>query len=217
MTTKNETVLLLHGLGRTALSMWPLARALEAAGYQTVRWQYNSVRGGLPAIAARLKARLPELAHVNKLHAVGHSMGGLLLRSILADSTLPLGRLVLLGVPNLGAKIIDQHGWLFNRSFCPTSINDMRCNSTYIQTLPLPAMEIGVVSGVEKFNAVNPASWLNKWSLGDAPHDGTVELSSARGVAAADYIEVPVNHSFLPTSRRVAPAVVRFIETGKFT
>lgn len=216
MTQKNETVLLLHGLGRTRLSMRPLARALEAAGYQTACWQYNSVRGSIPAIAERIKARLPELGSPHKLHGIGHSMGGLLLRSILSTTDLPLGRLVLVGTPSAGAGIIEHHQWLFGRSFVPPALSDMRPGSVYLNALPLPDMEIGVVAGVERFNPVNPASWLNRWSLGDVPHDGTVELSSVKLMRMADYFEVPVNHSFLPTNRRVIPAVVRFIETGKF-
>src|SRR5690606_929213 len=38
-----ELVVLVHGLGRTSLSMWPLARALEREGFEVLNWGYSSL------------------------------------------------------------------------------------------------------------------------------------------------------------------------------
>jgi triacylglycerol lipase len=208
-----KTVLLLHGLFRSPLSMWPMARAFKAKGYKVHNWGYSSF-ASLAEIAAKLEERLPELEQSEKVHGIGHSMGGLLLRYLFSRTQMPLGRLVLMGTPNIGARIVAHHDWLFRHEPLPQCIRDMSPESDVMKSWPIPACEIGVIAGVEKFNPINPASWLNRRTLGDVPHDGTVELSSAKLPEMADFLEIKANHSFLPTNRKVIRACLRFTDGG---
>src|SRR4051794_34762713 len=56
MTTPDtrELVVLAHGMGRTPVSMWWLARSLEARGYRVLNWGYSSYRHPVEALGARL-------------------------------------------------------------------------------------------------------------------------------------------------------------------
>lgn len=214
----DELVIVLHGLGRTPFSMYRVSRALRAEGYEVADWGYVSVKGTMHEQLARLRQRFAKVNGCKKVHGVGHSLGGLMLRGLFSQSHLPLGRLVMLGTPNSGASMVNRHGWLFNKG--PLNrpiIHDLAAGSAAIAALPVPEMEIGVIAGVEKFHPLNPVAWINRSIFGDAPHDGTVEVSSARLPKMTDYMEVPANHSFIPLNRKAVKAAVNFINTGKFT
>ena len=88
-----ETVLLLHGLARGPLSMWPLARALRREGYDAINVAYPTRRLDLAGLVAFVRARLaaiePAPGSSITLHSVGHSLGGLVLLGVLLDPPPP--------------------------------------------------------------------------------------------------------------------------------
>lgn len=79
-TDESDTcVILLHGLGRTPLSMVPLQIALELAGYRTVNQGYPSRGESIEALAAAHVAEaLTKCASPPDVpvHFVAHSLGG---------------------------------------------------------------------------------------------------------------------------------------------
>ena len=124
-----DRVVLLHGMGRTWRSMSPIARACERAGFETLNVGYPGTRWRLPAIVDLVRARLAAVngshAQANRgvpetgprLHFVGHSLGCIVIRSIVAqDRPERLGRIVLMTPPNRGARLADRAlpwlGWL---------------------------------------------------------------------------------------------------------
>lgn len=218
MSASQEIVILLHGLANAPLTMWRQARAFREAGYATANWGYNTFKGGMLEQLARLEQRLPELKGYKKVHGVGHSMGGLMLRGIFTRhaTELPLGRLVMLGTPNQGAGTVNKHKYLLKGPLNRQIIHDLAEGSEAIGKLGIPKVEIGVIAGVESFNPINPIAWLNRHTFGDIPHDGTVEAHNTKLPGMTDYIELPVNHLALPFNRAVIEASVRFIKTGKF-
>src|SRR5581483_8067521 len=94
--------LLVHGLGRTPVSLFGLAPALRRAGHRTRFFAYSPTFEPLPRIVRRLADRLREMARPGRpVGLVGHSLGGLLLRLALPEvSGLRVHHLVMLGTPN---------------------------------------------------------------------------------------------------------------------
>jgi pimeloyl-ACP methyl ester carboxylesterase len=83
--THDTPVLLVHGYGHNRSGWFLLERTLRAARFSSVHTM-NYVafgREGVPELAARLAARVDEIRRATgaaKVHVVGHSMGGILLR-----------------------------------------------------------------------------------------------------------------------------------------
>ena len=77
-------VLLVHGFGHNRSAWFVLERHLKNAGFTCVQtFNYNPFRHAVPEIAARLKARVELLRAVTgaeKVHLVGHSLGGVVSR-----------------------------------------------------------------------------------------------------------------------------------------
>ncbi len=116
-----ELVVLVHGMGRTSLSMSPLEKALRAEGYTVLNVFYDSYGSSIPEIGRGLKGRIEaegRRAPVQRVHFVGHSLGNIVVRWMLAfdPPATPLGRMVMLAPPNRGAKAADLFAPYFSWS-----------------------------------------------------------------------------------------------------
>ncbi|MCH7885585.1 MAG: alpha/beta fold hydrolase, partial [Planctomycetes bacterium] len=105
--TRPEIVVLLHGLGRSPASMKKLQECLEQAGYGVTNWGYSSTRHRIEEHGQRLHEFLAELDAepvVQRIHIVGHSLGGIVARYALTIKTpAKMGRVVMLAPPNQGS------------------------------------------------------------------------------------------------------------------
>ena len=85
-------LLLVHGLWRTPLSLYPLVRSLRRWGYHPEQFGYAAVAQAYDGIITRLVKRLELLAAAGPYVVIGHSLGSILLTSASSCSRVIPGR-----------------------------------------------------------------------------------------------------------------------------
>jgi pimeloyl-ACP methyl ester carboxylesterase len=220
---EREAVVLLHGLGRSDRSMRPLARRLAAAGFRVENIGYPSLTESPEALVAQLRARIRECcADAPRVHFVTHSLGGILLRAILAGTppteaghdALPgivVGRVVMLAPPNQGSELVDalRQLDLFEWMLGPTAPRLGTGDDSLPKSLPPPTYEVGVIAGNVGINPLGAA-------LLEGANDGTVSVESTRLPGMTDFLVVPHSHPFIMQSETVADQVLEFLRQGHF-
>lgn len=202
-----KDVVLVHGLWVPALVMSPLALMLARAGFRCHRFGYAGRTQPLAKHAGRLAAfarrHAPQGAHY-----VGHSFGGLVvMEALLRDATLAAGRVVLLGTPARGCAAGRQFArsgpgrWLLGAS------EAMWREHAAIWARPEP---LGVIAGTV------PLGLGRAFGRLAGANDGVVRVEETRVDGMAAHLSLPVGHSAMVVSPRVARAVRGFLEMGRF-
>ena len=195
--------LLVHGLGRTPISLFPLAATLRRTGHRTQFFGYSPTLETVPHIVARLASRLRVLAKLNQpVGLIGHSLGGLLSRLAIAEvPELRVRHLVMLGTPNQPPRLAARaRTWLAFR-FLAGDCGRFLAMPARHAVVPLPAVPYTVLAGT--------AGPQGKYSpFGDDANDGIVAVSETL-VRSDDRPELfPVWHSFMMNNtvvrRRIA-------------
>jgi len=204
-------VALLHGLGRSPISMALLARRLERRGWTTASLRYRSTTLTLDQALAQVVEPVARLgAGADAIHLVGHSLGGVLaLLLALRDPPPNLGRIVQIGSPNGGAESAALAARVpgVPRLLGPVlSQLDKRVLSE-----PLPAgLQLGCIAGDL------PLIPIARLAGAREPNDGTVTVRSAIHPEASDSIVLRSSHGLLPFDPRAAQQVDAFLKTGRF-
>ena len=207
-----DKVVLVHGLWRGKSAMWLLAHRLEEAGFEVVRVDYASFTATPEEIVAEVSAQIDACCGTasRPVHFVGHSMGGLAIRSYLVDGRVPRpGRVVLIGSPNSGTPIVDEHGdawWMALAG--PTARALGTGPDSFPNALPEPDYPVGVIAGF----------WAGPFGLdfvaGD--DDGLVPVESTKVPGMTDFVLVDAGHAALRYREEVADQVVAFLRHGRF-
>ena len=205
--------MLIHGLGRGTHAMQFLERQLQKAGFETHNIGYPSRELPPQEIVQLLKRKvLACCSGKSRVHFVGHSLGGLLVRALLADMReINLGRVVILGSPSQGSELVDQlvHNRLFRVLAGPTGSRLGTGKDAWPARLPKPDYELGVIAGTHSINPVG--SWIL-----EGPDDGIVSVKSTRVSGMTGFLLTPADHVLMRYSNEVADAVIRFLRTGSF-
>lgn len=211
----DECVVLLHGLARSSNSMKPIARRLEAEGYQVVNVNYPSRKFIVQALAS---AYVPQgiascrATEATRIHFVTHSLGGILVRHHLQDHTVPdLGRVVMLAPPNQGSEVVDDwkevpgYAWLNGPAGQQLGTDE---HSVPRQLDPV-TYPVGIIAGTRTVNPILSQSLPN-------PDDGKVSVVRTKVRGMTDHIAVPHSHTFIMRSATVQDQIIHFLQHEAF-
>lgn len=208
MFPMQETAVFVHGLYMTGVEFGLLRRRVETTGFSTQRFHYHSLLRSVDENALLLAGFLKGIK-TERLHLVGHSLGGMvILRMFERGLELPPGRVVFMGSPVRGSRAavtLQERGlgFMLGRSG-PTGL-----------TLPHEAAwkaprELGVIAGTHAFS-INPFH-----AQIPAPHDGVVSVEETRISGAKDSIELHLAHTSMLFSSQLAEQVIAFLRQGSF-
>jgi pimeloyl-ACP methyl ester carboxylesterase len=207
---KPEAVVLIHGLWFSGRIMFLLARRLRRRGFVVRAFCYPSVRADLRANAASLASFLDTL-DAETVHLVGHSLGGILIRTLFHyHPEQKPGRLVTLGTPHGGCRVaqhLNRHGFwrrVMGRGVAQLLAGEPR------QWAP-PARETGAICGTRSFGL---GRFLYRGL--PRPNDGLLTVKESAFPAAREHLALPVSHTGMLFSRAVARQVAAFLADGRF-
>ncbi len=210
-----EGVILLHGLARTSGSMTKLETALKRAGYAVVNIDYPSRGDSIDGLSkATIDSALvdPRIKRCTKVHFITHSLGGILVRVYLAQTTVPnLGRVVMLGPPNKGSEVVDRlRSWsLFQKINGPVGQELGTDDKSVPNRLGPVAFELGVIAGDRSIN------WINSRMIA-GPDDGKVSVERTKVDGMKEHIVMHVTHPMMMKNPKVITACLSFLKTGFF-
>lgn len=199
-------VILVHGLWVPALVMTPLAARLQAAGFRCHLFEYPGRDRPLEAHAERL-ARFAQ--DVGPAHFAGHSLGGLVVLDTLERRReVQAGNVLLLGAPvrgNFAGRRLARHGW--GRWFLGASEPLWREGRGAHWTRPEP---LGVLAGTL------PLGLGRLFGPLPGASDGVVRVDETEVAGMRERIVLPVSHSAMLISARVAAQAVSFLGDARF-
>ena len=211
-----ETVLCVHGLGRSRSSMEPMAAFLREAGYRVLSVGYASTRTTVDEQARIVVEILHNGPPLEKVHWVGHSLGCLIARRYEAlarqhEGITPLGRVVMLAPPNQGSRLADRMAGQLGASLLFRVVDgpagqEIVAWDELEPTLATPS-DFGVIAG--RFDPVsNPL--LNE------PSDLVVTVEETKLAGQSDFATVAHSHTLIMRRRDVMTMTRQFLQSGRF-
>ena len=201
---RGEAVVLIHGLWMTGTEMRVLGVRLEEAGFRVRYFRYRSWRGGLAQAAGALR-EFVGATEGERVHLVGHSLGGVVIAKMLEEAPLSRpGRVAMLGTPMGGsaaARIVSRRRagrWLVG-GVIREGIVEHAPKWPGGRELLVVAGDIPLGSGL--------LLGLSK------PHDGVVRVEETL-VEGARTVTVRASHVGLLLSRKVAALLAGHFRAG---
>ena len=210
--TNAASVVLLHGLGRTARAMACLEAPLQQAGYTVHNIAYPSRSKPIPALADGVAQELRQLGLSERpINAVTHSMGGILLRQMAADEQVAIKRAVMFSPPNHGSEVIDHMRKLpgFASVMGPAALQMHTGNDSVPNSLGPVPFDVSIIAGTRSYNPL-----FSRWIAGE--DDGKVSVASARLDGMQAFAALPLNHTRMMCDAQAQQYVLAFLRSGQF-
>ncbi len=205
-STEKQTVVLLHGQGRTRASMMILSMRFRSADFKTTSFTYNQRRDSLNEISDQLIDFIEKKVKTTRYHLIGHSLGNVIIRNTFRKKyPSGLGKIVMLAPPNRPAYLAKRfkrnllYRWLTGDSGQKLSEED------FYKDLPVPSVPFGILAGDKG----------QKLTFSE-PNDGLVAVESTKLEGMNDWLLLHHSHTFIMNCKDTFEHCLRFIQSGRF-
>ncbi len=199
-------VLLIHGLGRTSLSLLSLEWRLQQLGCETEQFGFFAFSESFDRIVRRLRLRLQVLASQGRYGIVAHSLGGLLTRAALGlERIVEPEHIVMLGTPNQPPRLAPYAWRLPPFRWFTGQCGLHLTNPAFFTSLPGVKSAYTIVAG--------SGGPRGPWSpFGNELNDGVVAVSETQLSHRDSIVQLPVEHTFMMHDTRVQRVVAQAFE-----
>lgn len=199
-------VLMVHGLGRTPLSLIRLAAHLRRHQHPPELFGYVPMFERLGAVQTRLRKRLEQFARSESTYAVvGHSLGGILLRAAFIDWPGHLARpahLITLGTPTRVPRLVHRARKLWPYRLLGGEAGQLLADATFLDALNSCALRWTAISGTR--------GWRGRWAPFDGElNDGLLAVSETRSAVASAHVELPAIHTCMMEDAAVRATIIQ--------
>jgi len=210
-----DYVILLHGMGRSALSMKRIEWTLRNDGFRVINISYPSTCFSIPALADGFLDQLIR-EHVcdpkAPVHFVTHSLGGIILRQYLSNHIIEnLDRVVMLAPPNQGSSLVDKlkPWWIYRLLTGPSGQQLGTDQESIPRHLSRTDFDVGIIAGNHSCNPL-----FSRWITG--ADDGKVAVQETRLDGMHDFLVLHHSHTWLPWRNDCIVAIRNFLRDGHF-
>ncbi|MDV2583014.1 esterase/lipase family protein [Alkalibacillus haloalkaliphilus] len=209
-------VILIHGFFRNDKDMHTMANYLQKQGYDCFTPDLPLTFNEFDVIVTLVEDLLEGVVRSGigpdeKVHLVGHSTGGLVIRKLLTDTEYLdyIGRCVLIGTPNRGSQLADLASKV--RGYVDVFRTVRSLSTGYLDNVEFQndtGIEIGAIAGDKSNLAFNP------FIPGD--NDGYIEVDSVYYPGLKDFKVLPYGHRSIHHEEETFKHVDNFFESGQF-
>jgi pimeloyl-ACP methyl ester carboxylesterase len=202
--------LFVHGMGRSPLSALPLLWRLKKHGIAAHSIFYSVTFEKFDSIVGRLRNKILQIANAGDYVLVGHSLGGMLIRSAVAS--LPTGtrlpsRIFLLGSPVRPSRVAQffQRFWIYR--LVTRDCGQLLSSEERMRQIAPSFVPTTSIVGTRGFHG-----WLSPF--GNEPNDCIVSASEVAADWISEEVQVSVTHTYMPSNRRVSEVVIQRLING---
>ncbi|MBC7983898.1 MAG: alpha/beta fold hydrolase [Candidatus Obscuribacterales bacterium] len=206
-----DHIIIVHGLWMTGLELGVLQHRLRTDhGFEASIFSYPSITGTMAEHVASLRS-YAEAQKCERLHFVGHSLGGIVtLKLLVSTDNLPPGRVVCLASPMQGSCAVNGFArWPFARAALGAAICDEVLTSKPRQWDG--RRDVGIIAGSLSIGLGRLFADFQE------PSDGTLLVSETKLEGAKDHIIMPVSHTGIVFSAEATAQIAKFLRDGKFS
>ncbi len=211
---KGDSVVLLHGIGRTKNNMAYIEKHLTKHNYNVINIDYPSRKKTLKELTDIIKPAIEKhnIDKSKKIHFIAHSMGGLVTRSYIKKyHPENLGKVIMLGTPNQGSETADflKDNLLYKNFYGPAGQQLITDQSKLKELNGEIDYPLGIIAGNYSLAPISSIIIPGK-------DDGRVSIERTKIKGMTDHIVIDTNHTFMVVNKEVQQQALYFIEHGKF-
>jgi len=207
---ESAAVVYVHGLWMPGFEGAVLRRRLRTQRcFRTYGYGYHSVQEPMAALIAGLRQLIARI-DAPQVHLLGHSLGGIIVLRFLQRHTMAQpGRVVFLGTPCAGSRVARRFAhWEMGRKMLgPVACEELLQPGCRRWDQP---RELGIIAGTR------PVGLGHLLLTFPDANDGTVAVSETDLPGAKGRLCLPVTHSGMLLSARVAQEAGSFLQHGRF-
>ncbi len=195
-------LVLIHGMGRTPLSMLRLRRRLRRAGHHPILFGYSPTFETLQGATTRLLDLIDRRVDTGRYALIGHSLGTVIIRSALGrlENRMPAA-CFFLAPPMVACKAARFFSRFRPYQLATGEMGRLLAVDDFMRRLPMPPTCTRIYAGT----GGPRAAWL---PFGMEENDGILSLSEATGDYGSSVVRVPSLHTFIMNSPMVGDDIV---------
>ena len=200
-------VILIHGMGRTPVSMLRLRRHLRHAGHHPILFGYSPTFESLQGATGRLVRLIERRVDTAPYALVGHSLGTVLIRTALGqlENRMPAA-CFFLSPPMVACRAAKTFSRFWLYKLLTGEMGQLLAVDTFMQRLPMPPAFTRIYVGT--------GGPRTRWfPFGMEANDLILSVAEATGRFKALSVEIPALHTFIMHSPQVYDDIIRSLAT----